>query len=121
MPTTEDLTNALAFAAAESHDGDVRVVLAQAKAACRTLAAVVASLPKCWRLNEANELVQDVPVMPELRVWLRVMPNDTPRKCRVRSVSRDSACVILGQPYADWAFTESLFASLESAEAVGDG
>lgn len=37
--TTDILENAIAFAKSESHEGDVRVILEQAKAACVTLAA----------------------------------------------------------------------------------
>jgi ABC-type transporter Mla subunit MlaD len=36
--TTDKLQNALAFANADTHDGDVRAILNQAKSACRTLA-----------------------------------------------------------------------------------
>ena len=35
------------------------------------LRAIVDRLPKCWRLNESGELVQDVPVVPEQQVWHR--------------------------------------------------
>ncbi len=34
------------------------------------LQAIVAKLPKCWRLNEAGELVQDVSVVPGMTIWL---------------------------------------------------
>lgn len=33
------------------------------------LKALVDKLPKCWRLNEAGELVKDVPVVPGMRVF----------------------------------------------------
>ncbi len=33
------------------------------------LQAIVDRLPKCWRLNDAGELVQDVPVVPGMIVW----------------------------------------------------
>ena len=36
--------------------------LCEAAAAIRELLTIVEKLPKCWRLNEAGELVQDVPV-----------------------------------------------------------
>ncbi len=34
------------------------------------LRATVAKLPKCWRLNEAGERVQDVAMHPGMRIWL---------------------------------------------------
>ncbi len=33
------------------------------------LEAIVEKLPKCWRLNDVGELVQDVPVYPSMDVW----------------------------------------------------
>ena len=33
------------------------------------LRAIVDKLPKCWRLNERGELLQDVPVVPGMEVW----------------------------------------------------
>jgi hypothetical protein len=33
------------------------------------LKAIVDELPKAWRLNEAGELVQDVPVRKGMKVW----------------------------------------------------
>lgn len=42
--STDDLEHALAFAAANEHSGDLRACFAQAKAACRTLAAEIARL-----------------------------------------------------------------------------
>lgn len=33
------------------------------------LEAIVAKLPKCWRLDESGKPVQDVPVVPGIRVW----------------------------------------------------
>jgi hypothetical protein len=44
--TTDDLENALAFADARQHEGDMRVIVHQAKGACRTLAAEVRRLRK---------------------------------------------------------------------------
>ena len=44
MTTTEKLDNALAFAWSDLHEGDRAVILMQAKAACRTLAAEVERL-----------------------------------------------------------------------------
>jgi hypothetical protein len=35
------------------------------------LRTIVDRLPKCWRLNESGELVQDVPMVPGLRVWIK--------------------------------------------------
>ena len=34
------------------------------------LQAIVGKLPKCWRLDEAGELVQDVPVVPGMKLWV---------------------------------------------------
>ena len=36
---------------------------------CQAVEAVVKQLPKCWRLNEAGERVQDVPVVPKGKVY----------------------------------------------------
>jgi len=33
------------------------------------LQAIVDKLPKCWRLNEQGELVQDEPMCPGMEVW----------------------------------------------------
>ncbi len=30
---------------------------------------IIDRLPKCWRLNETGNLVQDVPVVPGMRIW----------------------------------------------------
>ncbi len=38
------------------------------------LRSIVAKLPKCWRLNDAGELVQDCPVVPGMILWL---PTDS--------------------------------------------
>ena len=35
----------------------------------KRLQAIVDKLPKCWRLNEAGELVQDVPVVPGMILY----------------------------------------------------
>jgi len=49
MTTTDQLENALAFAKSDKHEGEMRVILAQAKAACRTLTKEVE------RLHETNQ------------------------------------------------------------------
>jgi hypothetical protein len=35
------------------------------------LQAIVAKLPKCWRLNDAGQLVQDVPMVPNMGVFVQ--------------------------------------------------
>lgn len=35
----------------------------------KRLQAIVDKLPKCWRLNGAGELVQDVPITPDMQLW----------------------------------------------------
>ena len=47
--TTDQLENAIAFAKSEKYDGDVQVILAQAKMACRTLTKEIE------RLHETNQ------------------------------------------------------------------
>ena len=47
--TTDDLTNALAFAAADGHGGDLRTIFNQSKRACRTLAAEIERLNQMLR------------------------------------------------------------------------
>ncbi len=37
----------------------------------KSLQAIVDKLPKCWRLNEAGALVQDMPVVIGMEVWVR--------------------------------------------------
>jgi len=57
------------------------------------LEAIVAKLPKAWRLNEAGELVQDVPVAPDdvLHRWLPgVWPEDEWQECVVKPLTHDS-------------------------------
>ena len=83
------------------------------------LQTIVDPLPKCWRLNDVGVLVQDVSVVPEMKVWLRVMSIDSPKSCRVRYVSADSACVVIGRHGEDdWAFCSSLYSTREAAEAA---
>lgn len=40
--------------------------------------AIIEKLPKCWRLDEEGKLVQDVPVTPLMKVWVRsgILPVD---------------------------------------------
>ena len=41
------------------------------------LRAIVDKQPKCWRLNEQGELVQDVAIMPGMEVYvLLLLPNE---------------------------------------------
>lgn len=46
----------------------------QLQARATELDAIVDTLPKCNRLNEAGELVCDKPVVLEMPVWLAEMP-----------------------------------------------
>lgn len=79
MTSTDNLDNAVAFAACEKHKGDTRMVLHQALCACRTLVkeidrlkgmeTIVAKLPKCWRLDDTGKLVLDVPVTDGMTTW----------------------------------------------------
>ncbi len=39
------------------------------EARLETLEETVAKLPKCWRLTDEGELVQDVPVVPGMVLW----------------------------------------------------
>jgi hypothetical protein len=52
--TTDELEHAMAFAASETHAGDLRVILAQAKAACRTMAKEIE------RLRDESAGLEDV-------------------------------------------------------------
>ena len=40
------------------------------KAEIKRLQVIVDKLPKCWRLDDDGKLVQDVPVVPGMRVWI---------------------------------------------------
>lgn len=52
------------------------------------LQAVVSKLSKCWRLDEHGNLVQDVPVVPDMDVWT-VSPDGGVFRWLVESVSND--------------------------------
>lgn len=82
------------------------------------LQVIVNNVPKCWRLNEAGKLVQDVSVVPKMVVWVSVTHKwDEPRKGRVCYVSVDSVCVDYEGGGDDWAFCDSLYSTRKAAEA----
>lgn len=68
--TASDLNSLKAKIAVSNLIGEEDVV-AKLLSAYESLQAVVAALPKCWRLNDAGERVQDVPVVPGMKVFYR--------------------------------------------------
>jgi len=50
--------------------GECRYEIHQLEAEVKRLQAIVAKLPKCWRLVD-GKLVQDVPMTPEMKVFVR--------------------------------------------------
>ena len=50
-------------------DDEEHAIVNEALDAIESLQAVIAALPKCWRLNDAGERVQDVPVVPGMHIW----------------------------------------------------
>ena len=76
MTTTDLLANALAFADADKHEGDLRGILNQAKAASMTLAAEVRRLQAI--VDELPWTADNVPVCPGDRIWIlhRGYPTD---------------------------------------------
>ena len=108
----EECTRFAAIAGVED-SRDTRIVLADATVAVERLQAIVDKLPKCWRLNDAGELVQDCPVVPGMKVWVwerRLYP--TIYRFNVESVS--AANVIFASCRS--ALSRYTYNSLEAAE-----
>lgn len=89
------------------------------------LRAIIDKLPKCWRLNDAGKLVQDVPVVLEMELWRR-WPNvalgcESARKHRVKAIYVDGVnlyCVSHGDGYQETPILlGELFSTREAAEA----
>ena len=49
------------------HERDNRII--ELEAEVERLQAIVDKLPKCWRLDEAGKLIQDVPVYLGMDLW----------------------------------------------------
>ena len=77
------------------------------------LNAIVAKLQKCWRLNERGKLVQDVPLVPGMKV--RSISGETFDVCGCRFRDDSSAP---SEAYPDH---RSLYLTDEAAQAAGDG
>ena len=56
------------------------------KAKIERLLAIVDKMPKCWRLNETGELVQDVPIVP-MTIWIRYAGEAGVQETTVRRIS----------------------------------
>jgi hypothetical protein len=70
------------------------------------LQAVINRLPKCWRLNESGELVQDVPMVPGLRVWIKFGG-------KITETTHDGTDILK----SFWSNAAMCYSSLEAAEA----
>ena len=95
------------------------------KAEIERLRAIVDKLPKCWRLNEQGQLVQDEPILSGMNV---VTIRKTNAKIRTEEVGVLSvvACedcgfdIVIRDGYGDeWYFKEEeLYLTREAAEAA---
>jgi len=79
------------------------------------LQGIADQLPKCWRLNDANVLVQDVPIVPEMQVWQNRWPTTLGEK--VRAVNGKGGVWLhgIGSTYS----ASQLSSSYEAAKAAG--
>ncbi len=108
--TTDKLENALAFAASDEHSGDLRVILNQAKCACRTLAA------ELTRLRAAlSETADGVTALPGMSVWIPTPDGRSEQLCvhRMYAVSE-------GLDRHDIYLCYSTLEALEAATAGGE-
>ena len=84
------------------------------------LRATLDKLPKCWRLNDANVLVQDVPVVPGMQVWRNRWRDRWPTTLgeKVRMVNGTGGVWLygIGPMYS----ADQLSSSYEAAEAAGE-
>ncbi len=79
------------------------------------LQAVVDKLPKCWRLNEAGALVQDVPVVIGMEVWVRNKQTII-RKRQVLAITSTS----IGDGYHPHSAHADCYSTEAAARAAGE-
>lgn len=87
-------------------DSLVSEALSQKDSENARLQAIVDALPKCWRLKD-GELVQDVPVVPGMRLWW-------PSLGGIRSME----VVSLGDLSSDWPATVRMAATSEPSASL---
>jgi hypothetical protein len=87
------------------------------------LRAIVDKVPKCNRLNEQGELVQDVPVVPGMNVWVldRITKADRCYQCTVTDVNMSGIVRCSFHGVSDGPFDSSeLYTERRAAQAALD-
>jgi len=92
----------------------LRSELVDARAEIEQLRAIVAKLPKCWRLVDGKR-VQDVPVVVEMKVWVKYRNSKTPFPITVDAVERGGG--IRSWRIGRWPVSEC-YDTQEAAEAA---
>lgn len=91
----------------EAHASDLRKENQTLKMEAVVREAIVARLPKCWRLDDNGKLVQDVPVVPTVSsVYER------------RYVNPDHALIIMATIVINAGHAAKCFSTREAAEAA---
>ena len=80
------------------------------------LQGVVDKLPKCWRLNDAGKLVQDVPVVPGMVLWFWD-DADTLRSAPALVFVAGTLCSV--HTSYGWVRLTKCYSTREAAQAAG--
>lgn len=82
----------------------------------KRLQAIVDKLPKCWRLNEEGKLVQDVPVLPNMMVW--VWLDGELEQRIIENIAHGLVCLSDTDNWVQEMCPELVYSTREAAEAA---